>query len=239
MHLEILVEGKGDKKALSVLLEKIVGKHSHPHTWVIHSYRGVGDFPDFARSLDKIKPNKNKQNAIKHTLLGSLPLKLKTYGDEKDDNLAVVVLVDLDDKDCIQFKKQLLKTLDFCQPAPKVLFRIAIEELEAWFLGDGRAIKKAYPNVDKNILNSYDQDEICGTWETLADAVYPGGCKKLHSQYGKRATEILTEKMKWASKICPYMDVENNESPSFRVFRDGIRNMIAKHEKPPLPRPRA
>ncbi len=30
-----------------------------------------------------------------------------------------------------------------------------------------------------NILNSYVNDSICGTWETLADAVYLGGAAAL------------------------------------------------------------
>ncbi len=238
MRLEILVEGSIEKDVLDVLLKKIIKDHE-AHLWKIHPHKGIGHLPDPACRSDKKEVNKNKKNAIKQTLLGSLSSKLKYYGKEQDDNLAVVVLVDLDDKNCIQFKKQLLEILNFCQPAPKVLFRIAIEELEAWFLGDRIAVKKSYPNAKEKILDSYEQDSICGTWEKLADAVYEGGVKELHSRYGRGSKKILRKKAEWAIKICQHMDVRKNESPSFRVFRDGIRNMIAKHGKPPLPRPRA
>ncbi len=238
MRLEILVEGSIDKAVLKILLKKIIGD-ADGHSCNIYQHRGIGKLPNRVLGEDNKKGNENKQRAIKQTLLGSLPLKIEGYKKEKNNNLIVIVLVDLDEKNCLEFKKQLLETSDLCQSSLKVLFRIAIEELEAWFLGDRIAIKKAYPNVKEKVLDSYKQDEICGTWEKLADAVYEGGVQKLYSRYGKHSIKVLGKKAEWASKICPYMDVENNESPSFCVFRDGIRNMIEKHGKPSLPRPRA
>ena len=32
-------------------------------------------------------------------------------------------------------------------------------------------------------------------------------------------------KCKWAKEIAPHIDVENNKSSSFRVFRDGIKKV--------------
>jgi len=66
------------------------------------------------------------------------------------------------------------------------------------------------------------QGSICGTWETLADAVYPGGSKKL-KQLGWPHTGQA--KCKWAKNIAPHLDIENNQSRSFQVFRDGINNL--------------
>ena len=94
---------------------------------------------------------------------------------------------------------------------------------EAWFLGDISAIKAAYPNAKDNILNRYQNDSICGTWELLADAVFTGGSNALKEK-GKVA--VGREKSIWAKKIAPEMNVEQNASPSFCYFRDKIRALI-------------
>ncbi len=217
MHFEILVEGQVELTALSILMEKILGTYKAPHTWKIHKHRGIGRLQDNLQA----KPNPND-----HTLLHNLPSKLRAYGSTMKEDEVVVVLVDLDDKeDCIGFKEQLRKTLDICPQRPNTLFRIAIEELEAWFLGDRQAILAAYPNAKADVLNAYVQDSQCGTWEKLANAIEPGLQKP-----GPRSIRILAQKQKWAARIARNMDVENNHSPSFRVFRDGIRKLAKQNE---------
>ncbi len=54
-----------------------------------------------------------------------------------------------------------------------------------------------------------------------ADAVYPGGSQKL-KELGWPHTGKA--KCAWANNIAPHLDVENNQSRSFQVFRDGIRD---------------
>ena len=88
-------------------------------------------------------------------------------------------------------------------------------------LGDRNAVKAAYPRAKEQILNTYVQDSICGTWEKLADAVYPGGSQKL-KELGWPHTGKA--KCAWANNIAPHLDVENNQSRSFQVFRDGIKD---------------
>ena len=154
--------------------------------------------------------------------LTTLPSVLRAYGKSLDDSSSVVVVVDLDDKDCIKFKQDLLDVLNACNPRPKTLFRIAIEESEAWLLGDRAAVKSAYPNTKDAVLNNYVQDSICGTWEVLADAVHPGGSTPL-KKLGYPAAGIA--KCDWAREIAPHMDIESNQSKSFQVFRDGVRNL--------------
>jgi hypothetical protein len=124
----------------------------------------------------------------------------------------------------VAFKKELVSLLDYCSYKPRTLFRIAIEELEAWYLGDEVALKLAYPFIKLDILNNYVQDSQIGTWEKLAEIVYPGGLKTLHAK-GKRSNRVLEEKANWTKKICPHMNVEHNQSPSFCCFRDGLIRM--------------
>jgi hypothetical protein len=72
-------------------------------------------------------------------------------------------------------------------------------------------------------LSTYINDSICGTWEKLADAIYPGGSAALSN---KGWQTIGTEKSVWAEKITPHMDVSNNVSPSFSYLRSKIIGMI-------------
>ena len=73
------------------------------------------------------------------------------------------------------------------------------------------------------ILNSYQNDSICGTWELLANVVFPGGLSALKEK-GRRA--VGREKSAWAQKITPHMNINKNASPSFCYFRDKIRELI-------------
>ena len=58
--------------------------------------------------------------------------------------------------------------------------------------------------------------------EKLADAIYKGGCSKLKKEGWP---EIGIQKYEWAEKIGPLMDVDNNQSKSFQVFRDGLKQL--------------
>jgi hypothetical protein len=212
MHFEILVEDQSSKKALDILTPKIIGDN---HTFKIYPYKGIGRLP---RNM------KDSKDAAKRILLDNLPKLLKGYGKAfsgYNNYPAVVILVcDLDDKCMKAFRKELFAMLNACTPKPETRFFFAIEEGEAWFLGDLKAIKSAYPHAKDSFLNSYINDSVCGTWEKLADAVYQGGTKSL-SALGWQAIGI--EKSRWAERITPHMTVDDNKSPSFCYFRDKMR----------------
>ena len=213
MHLEVLVEDQSGGIALESVLEKILGLKGAVHSWRIHPYKGIGRLPTNLRGVT---------NPTNRLLLDQLPRILRGYGRSLQDSSAVVVVVDLDDKDCITFKQELLDVLNACNPSPKTLFRIAIEESEAWLLGDRAAVKSAYPSAKDSVLNSYVQDSICGTWEALADAVHSGGSTLL-KKLGYPAAGMA--KCEWAGNISPYLDVNSNQSKSFQVFRDGVKKL--------------
>ena len=213
MHFEVLVEGQSDQIALEIVLEKILGTDCLKHSWKIYPYRGLGRLP---RNL------KTGQDAAKRLLLDRLPQVLRGYGKSLDSSSAVIVVVDLDNRDCMTFKRELLDVLAACDPRPETLFRIAIEEGEAWLLGDRVAVEAAYPSARRAVLNGYAQDRICGTWELLADAVHPGGSLRLKG-LGWRDTGKA--KCDWARAIAPHMDVNRNRSKSFQVFRDGVKSL--------------
>lgn len=215
MHIEILVEDLSGQKALDVLVPRMIGDGD---TFRVHSYKGIGPIP---------KNMKDAADPSKRILLTNLPKLLKGYGRTfqgypKGYRAAVVLVCDLDDKNLRTFINELNGVLNACDPKPETHFCIAIEEGEAWLLGDTRAVKSAYPAANDSVLDSYINDSICGTWETLADAVYPGGAKALNK---KGWQTVGAEKARWAEDISPQMDLDNNASPSFCFFRDQIRSL--------------
>jgi hypothetical protein len=134
------------------------------------------------------------------------------------------VVLDSDRRDCKRFLKELLDLLASCTPAPRTtLFRLAIEEVEAWYLGDRKAILAAYPQAEQTVLNRYKQDSICGTWEVLADAVHPGGTKAIKEAGWPLPGQIKHE---LADKIGPHLDVDRNASPSFCKLCEGLRKLV-------------
>lgn len=212
MHFEIFVEDQSGKKALERIVPKIIGSD---HTFEIHFYKGAGYIP---------KGFVGKTDANKRILLDRLPRLLQGSGKTfsrypKDYRAAVIVVCDTDDKNCKNFLAELNEVLNSCDPKPETRFCLAIEEGEAWFLGDIPAIKRAYPKAKNRILKKYVNDSVCDTWKLLADAIFPGGRKELSSKNWKF---IGAQKSEWAEKISPYMDVENNRSPSFNHFRDKL-----------------
>ncbi len=216
MHFEILVEDLSGKTALDILIPKIIGDD---HTFKVISYRGVGRVPT------NLNP---KADPTKRILLDRLPKLIRGYGKTfssypPDYPAVLIVVCDLDDRCLSTFRQTLLECVHQCDPRPKTYFCIAVEEGEAWFLGDLEAIKSAYLKAKKSVLNSYTNDSICKTWEKLADAIFLGGYKSL-SKNGWQA--VGQEKMTWALKISPLMDVEKNQSPSFCYFRDKLRSLI-------------
>lgn len=214
MHLEILAEDRSGSIALDVVLEKILGKNGHAHSWTLHPYKGIGRIPEDLRA----EPDRKKKLLLNH-----LPRLLRAYGRSlKPGTACVVVVVDLDERDCGAFKRELLAVLKACAPAPRTLFRIAIEESEAWLLGDRDAVQAAYPRAKNAVLNEYRQDSICGTWEVLADAVRKGGSAQLRKEGYPGAGKAKCE---WARRIAPHLDVDRNRSKSFQVFRDGVRQL--------------
>lgn len=211
MHFEVLIEDRSGEALLERILPKILGANGKTHTWRTHAYRGIGRIPTDLRG---------KPDPWKRVLLNQLPRILAGYGKSLNgQDAAVVVVVDLDDRGCKEFKQELVHILDGCTPRPRTQFRIAIEETEAWLLGDRNAVMRAYPRSKANVLHAYEQDSICGTWEVLADAVFPGGSVKLKEEGYPRVGE---EKFRWAENIGEHLDIDTNRSPSFQVFRQGL-----------------
>lgn len=215
MHYDIFVEDQSGKKVLDILIPSIINGKD---TFKVRGYKGIGHIP---------KNLTHSANASTKHLLNQLPRLLRAYGKDYANRplnrpAAVIVVCDLDNKCLKTFRQELFAVLNACNPKPVTRFCLAIEEGEAWLLGDIPAIKEAYPHARVNLLNGYRNDSICGTWELLADALVKGGSRAL-SKKGWQA--VGREKSNWAIRIAPLMNVENNASPSFCYFREKMREL--------------
>lgn len=214
MHIEFFIEDSSGEKLLQALLPKILGNNGEIHTWRTHFYKGIGRIPlDLSNSTDPSK----------RILLDQLPRLLRGCGKTPSID-AVVIVVDTDGRNCRDFLRELKDVAKKCKAKPNTLFRLAIEEMEAWYFGDRPALCQAYPKAKLKILDSYTQDGVCNTWELLADAIYPGGSAAIKKAGWPLPGQIKHE---WAEKIGPLMDPTTNSSSSFLKLRDGLQRLVA------------
>ena len=91
MHFEILIEDKSGKKALDIIVPKILGDRN---TFKVHAYKGIGRIP---------KNLEHRSDASKRILLERLPKLLQGYGSAFKNypnsyKAAVIIVCDLDDR---------------------------------------------------------------------------------------------------------------------------------------------
>lgn len=214
MHFQFLIEDYSGQ----VLVEKDMQKLSEEakFTYDIKSFKGIGGFKGNCHVKD-IKTNK---------LLTDLPLFLKAFDKSlKGIEACVIVVLDNDTRDTHQFEQELELQAQKAQISIDHVFCIAVEEMEAWLLGDEKALFSAYPLARDSKYREYVQDSICGTWEILADIVYQGGFKKFKKEC-PTYREVGRYKAEWAERIGDYLDLSNNRSSSFQYFICALRTRV-------------
>lgn len=173
----------------------------------IHPHSGKGSLP--------IDPN--VASDPKHLgLLDQLPSKLRVYGKRPAQTFVVLVVVDVDRTPCKELLRDLNAMLASIDLKPQVLFRLAIEEIESWFISDVNALRSAYPKrLDKTVLKGLEPDAIVGAWEKLAKAL-----RLDESSAGPGV------KLSWAEKISPHLNLDQPRSPSLRKFIEGVDRLV-------------
>lgn len=204
--LEVLVEGASDSPTVKEVLERkfqlVEGEHFR-----IHPHKGKGKLP--ANPLGRPE--------LKHQgLLDQLPAKLRGFGRSLPVYAVVLVVVDVDTQPCQELLAELNSMLGVLPCKPKVLFRLAIEETESWFIADVEALQKAYPGqVKKSVLKNIQLDSVIGASEKLAEAL------------GLNVKAVAgPTKFQWAEKIAPHLDLDNPRSPSFKKLIEGIAGIV-------------
>jgi len=101
--------------------------------------------------------------------------------------------------------------------------RIVIEELEAWYFGDWKAVMKAYPKIHgkwPGKAGFRNPDAISGgTWEAFERIAREAG----YFEGGLRKVEA-------ANKIAPLFTPTKNTSRSFQAFREVIKELVNNAE---------
>lgn len=201
MWIEVLLEGASDVPVVKTVLEKKFGLIEGEH-FRLHPHKGRGNLPNNSLS----RPDPKHQG-----LLDVLPAKLRGYSKSLPANSFVLVVIDADKDPCVELLGKLTTMLAGLPSKPNVLFRLAIEETESWFLADLNAIKSAYPGAKLNRIKNIEPDAIVGAWERLAEAIEP-----------KSKSASRLHKFNWATKIAPHLDLDNPKSPSFKKLIEGI-----------------
>lgn len=216
MYFQFLIEDQSSGALIEILMNKIASSNSNVQ-YNCKSFKGIGGF--------------TPKNTIKETKTGKLLNDLATYlrgfnKSLKGSPAAIIVVLDNDDRDPTQFEGELKNVAEQNMIDIDYVFCIAIEEVEAWLLGDTDAVMQAYPQAKTAVLHTYKQDSICGTWEILADAVYSGG----YDKFKKECTSFVDVgrcKMEWSRNIGNYMNINSNKSPSFNRFIHEITTRIS------------
>ncbi len=203
MHVEFLVEDSSSEAAIEVLLDRLLRAtpNGDEHTWRIHPFNGK------QRMLTRL-PN---------VLSGIL---------QADFANAVVVLIDADKDDCVELKRRLQEVVATCtdhqQSRPSethIWVRIAVTELEAWFIGDSEATRAAYSGVtagDLRLRKWREADSVPDAWEWL---------ERLLIRRGHYVTRM--PKIEVARNVARHLDLspDHNRSSSFRLFLRTLREV--------------
>lgn len=176
------------------------------HEMRVHPHQGKGALPTDLTA----RPNPKERG-----LLDQLPAKLQAFAaSTTEEDKAVLVLVDADRDDCIELARRIRDAAKALVPELPVLVRIAVEETEAFYLGDLKALKAAYPDADMAAARAYRPDSICGTWE----------------KFGEIVGDDSGNKVAWAEALGPRLTttLAGSRSPSFRALCSGLRRIVER-----------
>ncbi len=222
LRIEALVEDLSGTYLIRSLLQNYFKEREGkkiPYEVYLRPHRGIGTLPTDL----SYRPNRHH-----YGLLNLLPAKLRAYEHslDKEHSLLLIVL-DADKKDPAELQSRINRLVEKQAPSLDHVVAVAVEELEAWLLGDFTAIKKAYPQADEKIYKRYRQDSISGTWEQLAEIILGKASRSL-IRAGYPA--VGTYKCDWAEKISPNLQVGRNRSPSLRRFLTELDQVLASRE---------
>ena len=207
MLVEILSEDKSGAVVVERLAERIVSDTGIECKVNVHPHRGCGSFP---------KDMTAKPPKFASALLDLLPSELRAYNKiYKGRDLILIIALDSDDKDPQELRQEIYSCAARFAPDIRSVVGLSTEEIEAWILGDKEAICKAYPECNTAILDSYEQDSVCGTWEVLCRAISENADELIEIGY----PAIGHYKALWAENISRYLLPKKNVSPSFNTFK--------------------
>lgn len=204
-HLVLLVEEPSMEAFLHALLPRLMPAG---RTFSIHPFQGKDD------------------------LLAKLEARLRGYARSLPEDSRVFVIVDRDDEECRALKSR-MEAISQRAGLPtrtraaarggrdwRLVNRIAIEELEAWYFGDWPAVQAAYPRLPDGIPKSRgfrDPDAIAGgTWEAFERIL------KRHGYFKAGLAKIEA-----ARAIGQHIEPGRSRSPSFQAFEAALAEALS------------
>lgn len=207
MLIEILSEDKSGAVVVERLAERITENEGIKARVNVHPHRGCGSLP---------KDMTAKPPKFANSLLDLLPSELRAYNKiYAGKDIILIIAMDSDDKDPQVLRQEIYSVASKFAPDIRSVVGISTEEIEAWVLGDKNAIIEAYPDSNKEVLDSYVQDSVCGTWEILCRAISENAEELIDIGY----PAIGHYKALWTENISKYMLPQRNVSPSFNTFK--------------------
>ena len=207
MLIEILSEDKSGAVVVERLAERIAHNAGLNVKVNVHPHRGCGSLP---------KDMTAKPPKFASSLLDLLPSELRAYNKiYKGRDLILIIALDSDDKDPQVIRQEIYACAAKFAPDIRSVVGLSTEEIEAWILGDKDAVYQAYPDSKKEVVDGYQQDSVCGTWEILCRAISENAEELIDIGY----PAIGHYKALWADNISKYMLPERNVSPSFNTFK--------------------
>ncbi len=212
MHIPFHIEDHSGEVFLRHVLTRW-GPPDGQHTYQIHSCEASGRLPaNLGQKGARLPP------LLLTNLPGFLAGFVATPGID-----AGVVIADLDAQEKTAFLNELQRLAKLAGAKVEAYSCLAIEEIEAWILGDRDALSRPFPSAAHSILERYERDSICGTRELPGEAVYPGGLKYLKQLPYPEIGRLNSER---AGRIGEHLNLDSNASPSFQMFRQTIQRLL-------------
>ena len=200
MHVEFFVEDASTKEALEILINRL-SRDARSFSFAITAFHG-------------------KEQMLAEIEQRLLPIARGRWAD------AVVLIIDQDDDDCLALKRTLAAAalsagLPAISPRERpisVTVRIAMSELESWFLGDPAAIVRAYPRLNRRDLRiKGDVDALPQAWEQLERPLLR------RRYYEQRMPKTIV-----ARRIAEQLAITpgENRSHSFNVLLDTLHALV-------------
>jgi len=127
---------------------------------------------------------------------------------------AFLVLRDQDAGDCRLVKQRMTSLVEESGRVP-ALVRVACHDLEAWIVGDWKAVADAFDKpalAGQSVKKEYRDPDLL---------VRPVEALRIHlPEYQKRDG---------ARRVGRHLAVERNQSASFRAFCSGVKKLVASH----------
>ncbi len=194
MHLEVKVEGITDRYLVKAVLRHLKAELG------IHFEHEVTELDGGTQTC------KTGNTFADFPYVRQLRAAYLTFREDHENSQAFfIAILDLDTRDLERHRQDFAQTFPGCEDFALI---IAIKQVEAWLMGDMRAIKRAFRNC-LPLEDGYSEENM--------------GTKKEFYRITGRGERTAVNAFE---SIIPHMRFDSNISPSFQVFLAKLRELL-------------